>query len=104
MHVQVVTFGLEGVSEEEYHRGCRAEAGLFAELPGLVAKIWLRDPAAREYGAVYLWASREAYETYVSGEVFRSIQDDPTLSGVTSRDFEVFDDLTALTQPGLTLA
>lgn len=101
MHVQVVTFGLQGISEEEYHQGCREETGVFADLPGLIAKIWLRDPAAGQYGAVYLWKSREDYEAYVSGEIFRSIQEDPTLSGVTSRDFDVFHDLTSVTQPGL---
>jgi hypothetical protein len=35
--------------------------------------------------------------------VFRSIKEDPTLADVSSRDFEVFEDLTALTQPGMTL-
>lgn len=103
MHVQVVTFGLQGISEEEYHNGCKEETGIFADLPGLIAKIWLRDSAKGVYGAVYLWTTREAYETYVSGEVFGSIEEDPTLASVTSRDFEVFDDLTASTQPGMTI-
>jgi heme-degrading monooxygenase HmoA len=103
MHAQIVTFGLRGITEDEYHDGCEEETGFFAELPGLIAKIWLRNSTANEYGAVYLWADREAYETYVSGEVFRSIKEDPTLADVSSRDFEVFEDLTALTQPGMTL-
>jgi len=46
----------------------------------------------------------EAYETYVGGEVFQSILNDPTLRDVKSKDFEVFDDLTALTHPGMTIA
>lgn len=104
MHVQIVTFGLEGISEDDYHEGCGEETGIFAQLPGLIAKVWLRDSAANEYGAVYLWADEKAYDAYVSGEVFASIQDDPTLTDVRSRDFEVFDDLTALTHPGMTIA
>lgn len=104
MRVQIVTFGLEGISEQEYHQGCREETGIFAQLPGLIAKIWLRNSAANQYGAVYLWADDTAYDAYISGEVFQSIQDDPTLADVRSRDFDVFDDLTALTQPGLTIA
>lgn len=104
MHVQIVTFGLEGISEDEYHQGCKEETGIFARLPGLIAKIWLRNSATNEYGAVYLWADHQAYEAYIRGEVFQSIQEDPTLADVSSTDFDVFDDLTALTEPGLTIS
>lgn len=103
MHVQIVTFTLAGISEDEYHQGCRQETGIFASLPGLIAKVWLRNQADNVYGAVYLWAGREAYEEYLHSDVFRSIQDDTSLGDVVSRDFEVFDDLTALTHPGMTI-
>ena len=103
MHVQVVTFGLKNVTEDEYHEGCKSETGVFATLPGLIAKIWLRNPDANVYGAVYLWADRAAHRAYIEGDVFRSIENDPSLTDVRSEDYEVFDDLTAVTQPGLTL-
>lgn len=103
MHVQVVTFGLKGISEEDYHEGCRSETGPFADLPGLLAKIWIKDEALTTFGAVYLWRDRDAYEKYVKGDIFRSIETDPSLSIVTSRSFEVYEDLTKATQPGLTL-
>ena len=104
MHVQVVTFALKGVTEEEYHEGCKDETSVFADLPGLIAKIWLRNPAANRYGAVYLWADKASQLGYVQGEVFQSIQNDPSLADVRSDDYEVYDDLTALTQPGLTMS
>lgn len=44
----------QGISEEAYHQGCQEETGIFAQLPGLIAKIWLPDSAANQYGAVYL--------------------------------------------------
>ena len=103
MHVQVVTFGLDGITEGEYHESCRGETGAFAQLPGLLAKIWVKDEAANTFGAVYLWRDRGSYEDYIQGEIFRSIVEDPALSDVTSKDFEVYDDLTGATQPGLTL-
>lgn len=103
MHVQVVTFNLQGVSGEEYHEGCKGETGVFADLPGLLAKIWLRDPDENVYGAVYLWADREHYEAYVNGEIFKAILEDDSLSGVVSRNFGVYEDLTAQTSPGLSL-
>ena len=41
MHAQVVTFGLNGITEEQFHEACGAEPQTFANLPGLLAKIWL---------------------------------------------------------------
>lgn len=103
MHVQVVSFGLNGITEEQYRQGCQDEAEIFSELPGLIAKIWTRNPDQNTYGAVYLWQDRESYESYVQGEIFESIKNDETLSNVTSDDFDVFADLTKLTQPGASL-
>lgn len=104
MYVQLVTFKLNGLSEEQYHDACREETGAFAELPGLLSKVWLRDADSAIYGGLYLWQDRESYEAYVAGDVFRSIQQDPSLTGVSSQGFDHFEDLTKATQPGLTVA
>lgn len=103
MHVQMVTFGLNGVTEDEYHRGCQDETGVFADLPGLLAKVWLRKPEKNVFGAVYLWADRASCEAYTAGPVFRSIQEDSSLSDVVSEDYDVYEDLSAVTHPGLQL-
>ncbi len=103
MHVQVVTFGLNGITEDQYHEGCRDEAPMFAELPGLLAKVWTRNPETQTYGAVYLWRDEESYEQYVSGEIFEAIKNDDSLVNVTSIDFDVFDDLTKMSQPGIAI-
>jgi hypothetical protein len=102
MQVQVVTFELNGITEEEYHEACRVETDTFAALPGLLAKIWIKDEAANTFGAVYLWRDQDSHAAYVKGDIFKSIVDDPTLSNVTSKSFDVYDDLTKATQPGLT--
>lgn len=104
MYVQLVTFTLNGPTEEQYHETCRQETGAFADLPGLLAKIWLRDPDSGTFGGLYLWRDRESYRDYIEGDIFRAIQDDPSFDGVTSRGFDHFEDLTKATQPGLTLA
>lgn len=103
MHVQVVTFGLKGISEADYHAACQSETGIFAELPGLLAKIWLRDVEANVFGAVYLWADESQCRDYLNGEIFTSIKNDPTLQDVASRDFDVYEDLTAQTHPGVSI-
>lgn len=101
MHAQVVTFGLNGITEEQFHEAVGPDTKLFANLPGLLAKIWLRDPEHGTYGGLYIWADQEAYERYVKGEIFNAIKADQNLKNVESRDFGVFEDLTSVTMPRL---
>jgi len=59
MHIQVVTFGLKGTTDKRYEQGCQGETATFAKLPGLLAKIWLRNVKSNLYGGIYLWRNRE---------------------------------------------
>lgn len=104
MHVQVVTFGLNGITEEQFRDACGADAPMFANLPGLLAKIWLRDPESNTYGGLYLWADQAAYEDYFEGEIFDAIKADQNLKNVESRDFGVFQDLSSVTMTKLRVA
>src|SRR6266568_2437237 len=101
MHAQVVTFGLNGITEEQFREAAGADTPTFANLPGLLAKIWLRDPETNTYGGLYLWDDQEAYERYIKGEVFNAIKADQNLKNVEARDFGVFEDLSSLTMPKL---
>ena len=98
MHVQVVTFGLNGITEEQFHGAADADAPTFAALPGLLAKFWLRNPETNTYGGVYLWADQEAYEKYIKGEIFGALKADRNLKSFESRDFDVFQDLSSITK------
>ena len=60
MHVQIINFPLADMTEEGYREACAQFAPAFAEPPGLLAKIWLADPATNTYGGVYLFREREA--------------------------------------------
>ena len=101
MHAQVITFGLNGVTEEQFRDAAAADAPTVAKIPGLLAKVWLRDPETNTYGGLYLWADQEAYELYIKGEVFGAIKADQNLKNFDSRDFGVFEDLSSLTMPKL---
>jgi len=101
MHAQVITFELNGITEEQFREACGADAPTFANLPGLLAKIWLRDPEKNTYGGLYVWDDQEAYEGYIKGEVFIAIKTDQNLKNFESRDFGVFDDLSSRTMPKL---
>jgi hypothetical protein len=101
MHAQLVTFGLNGITEEQFQEAVVADVPAFVNMPGLLAKVWLRDPETNTYGGLYVWADQEAYERYIKGEVFNAIKENEHLKNVESRDFGVFDDLTSATAPTL---
>jgi len=101
MHVQVITFGLNDISEEQFREASGADAPTFANFSGLLAKIWLRDPETNTYGGLYLWADQEAHERYIKGEVFNAIMANSHLKNVESRDFGVFEDLSSITMTKL---
>ena len=97
MHVQIVNFQLDGITEEEYRAMCDDMAGVVAEMPGLVAKVWLADSVSGTYGGVYLWENRKAMEEFQTSDLFRTVAEHPHLAGITSRDFGVLEGPTQVT-------
>lgn len=91
MHILIVNFGLEGISEEQYEGQVESVAPAFADLPGLVSKTWLANSEANTYGGVYVWRSREAMEAYKEGEIYKGMLANPYLKDVTARDFAIFE-------------
>ena len=98
MHVQIVTFRLKGITEEEYRQGCEAGDPAFASLPGLVSKVWLADPTTGTYGGVYTWRSRADYEAYTRSDFFQGLQSEPNLVDLSSRDLVVLEETTRATR------
>jgi heme-degrading monooxygenase HmoA len=101
MHVQVVTYGLAGISEREYLDVASDVASRFAAMPGLQAKIWLEDPDRGRYGAIYFWDDRESMERFRASDLFETTN--PDFVDVYSAGFEVLENLTTQTQPVLEL-
>ena len=89
MHILIINFNLHEISREQYESVCDELAPTFAAVPGLISKTWLANEQTNTYGGVYLWESREAMETYMAGEIFASIDANPALVNVTTKDFEV---------------
>jgi Putative mono-oxygenase ydhR len=105
VHVQVVTYRLaeSSVSDAEFIEANQEFAEMMRAVPGLLAKIWLKNPTDEVYGGLYLWQDREAYESFLASELWGSVVSDDSVSDLTSHDFTVMDELTAETQPALQL-
>ncbi len=64
MHIQVVTFHLQGLSDSDFRDACDGWATAFSSVPGLISKVWLADQPTNTYGGVYTWVDREAMEAF----------------------------------------
>jgi heme-degrading monooxygenase HmoA len=101
MHVQVVTYRLDEISDPEFNEANRGFADAMAAVPGLRAKVWLKDPDGNTYGGVYLWDDRQACQAFVESDLWGEVKRDEAVMDLVSRDFAVNEEMTKLTQPGL---
>ena len=99
MFVQVVTYSLEGISEEGYLDVANGVAPRYSGLPGLLAKVWLENPGGNRYGAVYFWEDAESMDRFGRSDLFEGDTDEFT--DLVSEEFKVLENLTAMTQPVL---
>lgn len=98
MHVQIVSFKLEGVSDGDYRKLADELATAFATVDGLQSKVWLANPATNTYGGVYYWQDRAAMERYLQSELCNSIVTHPNVAEIQSTDFEVMEGPTRVTR------
>ena len=97
MHVQIVTFHLDGVSDEDFRRDCDEWAPAFADVPGMFSKLWLADPATNTHAGVYTWRDRQAMLDYQASALWQAVVADKRLAGLSSIDFTVLEGPTRVT-------
>jgi hypothetical protein len=100
MHIQVITFKLDGIDDAAYQAHAEQHAPAFAALPGLRAKIWLANPQGNTYGGIYTWDNVAAMRAYQGGQIFQGLQANPHMIDVAVRDFSVMDRPTKVTRGG----
>jgi len=98
MHMQVITFKLDGIDEADYRAHAEQTASAFAALPGLRAKVWLANQQTNTYGGIYTWDDVAAMRAYQGGKIFQGLQANPHLVEVAVRDFSVLAAPTKVTR------
>lgn len=58
---------------DELQRRYRERLPRFRELPGLVQKYYHHDPAAGEWGGLYLWDSKESLDRFMASDLRKTI-------------------------------
>ncbi|MFN8487423.1 MAG: YdhR family protein [Caldilineaceae bacterium] len=97
MYIQIVNFNLKGVSEADYRALCDQLAPAFANMPGLISKVWLADAATNTYGGVYTWVNKAAMQAYMNSEIFNNVVNHPNLANITSKEFGILEGPTEVT-------
>ena|SRR5690348_355111 len=100
MHLQVITFKLDGIDDATYQAHAEQTAPAFAALSGLRAKIWLADPRSNTYGGIYTWDDAAAMGAYQGGTIFQGLRSNRHLVDLTVRDFAVLAGPTKVTRGG----
>ena len=102
MHVQVVTYGLaEETSDPDFIEANQEFAEAMSAVPGLLAKVWLKNVDEKVYGGLYFWRDEDAYKSFLESGLWAEVLTDESMTGVASHDFAVMEDLTKATQPAL---
>ena len=98
MLIQVVTFNLDGLSDEDYRSACEQQwATQVAAMPGLVSKTWLANSETNTYGGVYVWESTSVMDHYARTAFFRAFASDPRIVNLRSEVFGVIEAASRLT-------
>ena len=98
MHIQVITFKLDGIDDAAYQAHVEQSAPVFAAMPGLRSKIWLANQQANTYGGIYTWDDVAAMRAYQDGKIFQGLQANPHMIDVAVRDYPVLAEPTKVTR------
>ncbi len=98
MHLLMITYQLQGISEADYLAQNKQDAAFLATFPGLYSKVWLADAPSNTYGGVYLWNDREAMEAFLHSDIVKAVAADPTRANLTMKDYAIAEDLSRVTR------
>ena len=86
------------VTRAEYEQAAASLAGLFAEVPGLLWKVWIMKESESEAGGIYLFEDKSSLDAYLAGPLAAQVSSHPAFSDMSVRQSEVMADVTAITR------
>lgn len=86
------------VPRTEFEEIASSLANDFAQLPGLLWKIWLMNEAESEAGGIYLFEDESSLTAYLEGPLAAAVMAHPALSDLTAKQFDVIEECTVVTR------
>ena len=97
MHILIVNFNLKDMTVSEFEDLSNEIAGAFAQVPGLLSKVWLADRETNTFGGVYTWRDEQALRAYEATELFQNDVQNPHFANLTAREIGVLEAPTRVT-------
>jgi len=85
------------VTKEEYEQAVGPLADKFADVPGLIWKIWILNEAKSEAGGIYLFENQASLDEFLAGSLAKTVTDHPALSDFSVKQFGIMKDITETT-------
>ncbi len=101
MYVQIITFNLADMTEQQWREQAERNALKYAECPGLLAKLWMSNTETNTCGAVYLWKDKQSLDEHNHGALAERVRTHPNYRNQSITEYKLHDDLVRKTQPGL---
>jgi hypothetical protein len=86
------------VSRSEYEELASSLTQAFAEVPGLVWKIWIMNEIESEAGGIYYFDGPEALQEFLSSQLAADVRNHPAVSEFSAKTFQVMDAATVVTR------
>ena len=90
------------VTAPEYAELAASLAPAFAEVPGLLWKVWIMNQDEREAGGIYYFESGDSLQQFVSSQLAADVRNHPAVMEFSAKTFDVMDDVTAVTRGPVT--
>ncbi len=87
----------------EYEELASSLGQSFADVPGLVWKIWNIKDAESEAGGIYYFEDEESLNGFLGSQLAADVKSHPAVSEFSAKTFEVMDTVTAVTRGPVTL-
>jgi hypothetical protein len=91
------------ISRSDYEKAGAQMAAPISMVSGLIWKVWAIDEGRKEAAGIYLFDDKTSAQKYLAGEIFTAIKSNPALSNLSTKLFDVQDDLTRTTRGPLQL-
>jgi hypothetical protein len=86
------------MARTEFETALAPLADELAKVPGLRWKIWLMNEAEKEAGGIYLFEDQASLNTYLDGPLVAPVAENPDISDISMKQFDVLDGVTAITR------
>ena len=90
MYILIINFKADMTPDEYEEIACK-DAPIFANISGLKHKYFLFNHETKIFGGCYLWEDKASLDAYKTGEIYKSIINNPDFENVTTSEFEIHE-------------